>query len=163
MQRSCLDFSYVRTALFTTFEHYSSRHSSAAPFIIHDIWTSCEAFSLVVVNWWKHENTPQHASTRQTLWSLAGFWNEDGFSSSKHIFHALISAQGQIGWRIQCSTFPCWFYLKDMVFSLSCAICCLKFHPFQPGGTRALIGHVFEGTLAPCGWTALGEPDKVGV
>lgn len=114
-----------------------------------------------LVKTWKH--TPQHASTHQTLWSLAGFWNGDGFSSSEHIFHALISALGQIGWRIQCSTFPWWFYLKDMVFSLSCAICCLKFHPFQPGGSRALIGHVFEGTLAPRGWTALGEPDKVGV
>lgn len=129
------------------------------PWHLNKLWS----ISLVIVNWWKHENTPQHASTHQTLWSLAGLWNEDVFSSSEHIFHALISALGQTGWRIQWSTFPWRFYLKDMVFSLSCAICCLKFQPFQPEGNRALIGHVFEGTLAPHGWTALGEPDKVGV
>lgn len=129
------------------------------PWHLNKLWS----IALVIVNWWKHENTPQHASTHQTLWSLAGFWNEDVFSFSKHIIHALISALGQKCSGIQCSTFPWRFYLKDMVFSLSCAICYLKFHPFQPGGTGALIGHVFEGTLAPHGWTALGEPDKVGV
>lgn len=35
--------------------------------------------------------------------------------------------------------------------------------PISARGVGALIGNVFEGTLTPHGWTALGEPDKVGV
>lgn len=34
--------------------------------------------------------------------------------------------------RIWCSTFVWQFYLKDMVLFLPCAICHLKFHPYQP-------------------------------
>lgn len=125
--------------------------------------------SPIIVNWWQHKNTLQHASTHQTLWSVAFsflfffFWKEDFCGASKHVFHALISALGRLGSRIWCSTFVWQFYLKDTVFSFPGAICHLKFHPYKPEALETLAGSVFEGTLTPHGWTALGEPDKVGV
>lgn len=124
----------------------SNCYSSAAMFIIHGIWTSCKVWFWLLST---GENTLQHASTHQTLWSLAVFWNEDIYSSSKHIFHALISALGQTGLGIQCSTFALRLYLKDMVFSLCCAICHLKFHPFQPGAPGPLLAMFLRAAWLP--------------
>lgn len=52
--------------------------------------------------------------TSDALITCSRFWNGDVYSSSKHIFHALISARGRKGPGIQCSTFAWWLYLKDI-------------------------------------------------
>lgn len=83
------------------------------------------------------------------LITCSRFWNWDIYSSSKHIFHTLISARGWKGPGLQCSIFAWWLYLKDTLFSLPCAICHLKFHPFQPGAPEPLLAMFFRAPRLP--------------
>lgn len=141
---------------------------SAAAFINGDIWTSCEIFPWLLStgdNIKIPRSMPPHIRhfDQFAVFFFFFFLNQDVCGASKHVFHALISAPGRLGSRIRCSTFVWQFYLKDTVFFLSRCHLPSEVSPIRAWGTGALTGNVFEGTPTPHGWTALGEPDKVGV
>lgn len=101
-----------------------------------------------LVKTWKHPAACLHAPDALITCSFVFLCKADVYSPSKHIFRALISALGQKGSGIQCSTFARRLYLEDLgSFSLSSAICHLKFHPFQPGAPEPLLAMFLR---APC-------------